>query len=65
MSDEEDDIVARECAVCAKKVTFGHRVSHSNRKTLRRWEPNLHPVRAVVKGKVVRIRVCTRCLRSG
>ena len=56
--------MARECAVCAKKVAFGHRVSHSNRKTLRRWEPNLHHVRAIVRGKVVRLRVCTRCLRS-
>ncbi|MCL6595444.1 MAG: 50S ribosomal protein L28 [Firmicutes bacterium] len=57
--------MARQCAVCGKKVAYGHRVSHSNRKTLRRWEPNLHPVRAVVRDKVVRVRVCTRCLRAG
>lgn len=57
--------MARACAVCGKKVAFGHRVSHSNKKTLRRWEPNLRPVRAVVRGKTARIRVCTRCLRSG
>ena len=57
--------MARQCAVCAKKVKFGHRVSRSNKKTLRRWEPNLHAVRALVRGKPVRLRVCTRCLRSG
>lgn len=57
--------MARACAVCGKKVAFGHRVSHSNKKTLRRWEPNLRPVRAVVRGKAARIKVCTRCLRSG
>lgn len=57
--------MARECAVCGKKVAFGHRVSHSNKKTLRRWEPNLRPVRAMLHGKAVRVRVCTRCLRSG
>jgi large subunit ribosomal protein L28 len=31
----------------------------------RRFEPNLQEVRAVVGGGTRRIRVCTRCLRSG
>jgi large subunit ribosomal protein L28 len=32
--------------------------------TSRTWEPNLQPVRALVDGRVRRITVCTRCLRS-
>jgi large subunit ribosomal protein L28 len=31
----------------------------------RRWNVNLRPVHAKVKGQGKRIRVCTNCLRSG
>jgi len=54
-----------KCDVCGKTVGIGHAVSHSNRKTKRTWSPNLQRVRAVVDGEVRKIRVCTRCLRSG
>lgn len=63
--DKGETVLARACAVCGKKVAFGHRVSHSNKKTLRRWEPNLHRVRAMVKGREERLKVCSRCLKSG
>jgi large subunit ribosomal protein L28 len=43
----------------------GNNVSHANNKTKRRWMPNLQPVRATIGGQVKRVRVCTRCLRSG
>jgi len=33
--------------------------------TARRFEPNLQRVRATVNGGNKRMRVCTRCLRSG
>jgi large subunit ribosomal protein L28 len=33
--------------------------------TPRRFEPNLQRVRAMVNGGIRRLRVCTRCLRSG
>jgi large subunit ribosomal protein L28 len=33
--------------------------------THRRFSPNLHRVRAVLKGVQKRVRICTRCLRSG
>lgn len=44
---------------------MGNNVSHANNKTRRRWLPNLQQVRARLNGAVKRIRVCTRCLRSG
>jgi len=53
------------CEICGKKPIFGHNVSHAHNVTHRRFEPNLHKVRATVKGDVQRVRVCTRCLRSG
>ena len=39
-----------KCSVCGKSVTFGHNVSHSNRKTNRVWKPNIRKVKAVVNG---------------
>ncbi len=43
----------------------GNKVSHSNRRTRRVSKPNLQKVKAVVDGTHKRVRVCTRCLRSG
>lgn len=57
--------MARICEVCGKGRLVGNRVSHSNIKTKRVQQPNLQEVRAVVDGTVKRLRVCTRCLRSG
>ena len=57
--------MARVCEICGKGPITGHNVSHANNKTPRRWYPNLQRVRVVVNGVVRRIRVCTRCLRSG
>lgn len=57
--------MARICILCDKGPSVGNNVSHANNKTRRRWLPNLQRVRARVDGKVRRIRVCTRCLRSG
>ena len=43
----------------------GHAVSHAHNLTNRVWKPNLQSVRAKVDGKVKKIDVCTRCIRSG
>lgn len=57
--------MAATCEVCGKGPVYGNNVSHANNKTRRRWNPNLQSVRAVTKGGVKKIRVCSRCLRSG
>ncbi len=57
--------MAQECEICHKRPSAGHNVSHSNRKTPRRWNVNLQTVRALVNGAARRIRVCTRCIRAG
>lgn len=57
--------MARVCDVCGKGKVFGNKVSFSNRKSSRSWSPNLRSVKAVVNGSPKRIKVCTRCLRSG
>jgi large subunit ribosomal protein L28 len=45
-------------------VVFGHNVSHSNRKTNRRWLPNVQKTSVLVKGVSRRINACTRCIRT-
>jgi large subunit ribosomal protein L28 len=57
--------MAQRCDVCGKGPQSGHRVSHAHNVTKRRFNPNLRRVRAVVKGVQKRVKVCTRCLRSG
>ena len=55
----------RSCYVCGKGVAFGNNVSHANNKTRRVWKPNLQVARVVADGKVIRVKVCTRCLKAG
>jgi large subunit ribosomal protein L28 len=57
--------MARTCDICGKGVQHGQNVSHAHNVTKRRWEVNLQTVRALVAGKPKRLRVCTRCIRSG
>ena len=57
--------MAYTCKFCGKRRQKAHKVSHSNIKTRKWQQPNLQTVRAVVDGTVKRIRVCTRCIRSG
>jgi large subunit ribosomal protein L28 len=61
----QEDAMARSCEICGKSPQVGHSVSHANNKTKRRWYPNLQRVHAIQNGTTRRIRVCTRCLRSG
>ena len=55
----------KRCEICGKSPLYGHSVSHANNKTRRVFNPNIQTVRAVVGKSHKRIRVCTRCLRSG
>jgi large subunit ribosomal protein L28 len=68
----------RECSVCGKRVTVGYQYTYRGLakskggvgrkvtgKTKRKFRPNLQKVRAASGGTVKRVRVCTRCLRSG
>lgn len=58
--------MARVCEICGKKTLFGHSVSHAHNVSNRPWHPNLQRVRvAVPGGGTKRMRLCTRCLRTG
>ncbi|MDO8724245.1 MAG: 50S ribosomal protein L28 [Syntrophales bacterium] len=59
--------MSRICTVCGKKPSVGNSVSHANNKTKRTWYPNIQKLRCRDEktGAVKRVKVCTRCLRSG
>ena len=59
--------MSRICEVCGKKPVVGHNVSHANTKTKKVWYPNLQSLRCVDEKtkSVKRVKVCTRCIRSG
>jgi large subunit ribosomal protein L28 len=57
--------MAAVCDICGRKPGFGMQVSHSHRRSNRRWEPNIQRVRAIVNGAPKRVHVCAKCLKAG
>src|SRR3954452_18913376 len=58
--------MSRRCELTAKGPQVGHKVSHSNIKTKRRFLPNLCNVTFIsdVLGRNVRLRVSTNAIKS-
>jgi large subunit ribosomal protein L28 len=57
--------MANKCEICGKGSMSGNSVSHSHRKTRKVSKPNIQKVKVTVNGTPKRIKVCTRCIRSG
>ncbi len=57
--------MAAVCQMCGKRPSFGMSISHSHRRTKRRWDPNIQRVRAMVDGAPRRLQVCTSCIKAG
>lgn len=55
----------RSCKICGKGTLVGNNVSHSNNRSKKEWFPNLQKQKVTLNGRVKRIVVCTRCIRSG
>jgi len=53
------------CFYCGKSTLSGRAISHSKRKTLKTWHPNLHRVHVIVQGVRKHVMTCTRCQRAG
>lgn len=58
--------MARRCALTGKGVLFGHKVSHANNKSNRRFLPNLQNVSFLSEslGRTVSLRLSTRAIRT-
>lgn len=70
--------MARKCPFTGKKTVFGRSIARRGKAkylggvgrkvtgiTKRRFKPNIQKVRAVVDGKVCRIRVSTKAIKMG
>lgn len=70
--------MSQRCEVCGKSVQLGNSVKQrglakylggNGRKTTgitrRQFKPNLQKIRVQKDGRVVRMRVCTACIRAG
>ena len=57
--------MAAVCEVCGKHPSFGMSISHSHRRTKRRWNPNIQRIRVMVGRTPRRMNVCTSCIRAG
>jgi large subunit ribosomal protein L28 len=53
-----------KCEICGKIPQFGHNVSHSMRHTKRQFRVNVQKTTILENGKLRKIKVCNRCLRT-
>ena len=56
--------MAQRCDICGKAPASGSNVSHSQRHTKRRFQPNIQSAKLLVGGELKRMKICTRCLRT-
>lgn len=58
--------MSRQCDLTGKKALVGHKVSHSNIKTKRRFMPNLQNVTLIsdTLGRSFKVRVSTNALKT-
>lgn len=58
--------MGRKCSISGKRAQRGSKVSHSNNKSLKKWEVNLQNKRLFDSetGRWIRLRVSTRMLRT-
>ena len=72
------DKMAKICYSCAKGTMFGNTLSRrgqlkkkggtgskTSRVNKRTFTPNLQKIRTIIKGKVKRVLVCTKCIKAG
>ena len=53
-----------KCELCGKAGHTGNNVSHSKRRTKTRFMPNIQRSTITVDGRLRRLSLCTRCLRT-
>ncbi len=58
--------MSRKCELTGVGVLYGNNVSHSQRKTRRRFEPNLRSVKFIssITAQEYRLSVSAKCIRS-
>jgi large subunit ribosomal protein L28 len=56
--------MAMKCVNCGKGIMVGHNVSHAKNRTRKVFKPNLHSARIIIDGTSMRVKLCTKCLRT-
>ena len=56
--------MGKRCQVTGKAAMSGNNVSHSQRKTRRKFQPNLQNVTLYQDGRKIKLQVSTRFLRT-
>ncbi len=56
--------MAKVCHNCAKRFLAGNNVSHSHRKTRRRFNPNLQAKKIKEGNTTMKVYLCARCIKS-
>ena len=57
--------MSRRCDLTGRGPQVGHKVSHAHNLSKKRWNINLQKVRVIIDGRVQRIRVSTKAIKSG
>ena len=70
--------MARVCEICGKRTESGGTIARRGLpkkkggiglnitgRSKRKFKPNIQRVRAMVDGQATRVKVCTRCIKSG
>ena len=57
--------MSKQCDVCGKVPLKAAKLTFSHKQIVKRQNPNLQEVKAIVNGETKRIKVCTSCLRAG
>lgn len=52
------------CEICERKPMYGNNVSHSQRRTRRRFVLNVQRRRIQINGVMRTVHICTRCVRT-
>lgn len=56
--------MSRVCSITGKRPRSGNKVSHSQRHTKRVFRPNVKKKKVMIDGKLVKIKISTRALRT-
>jgi len=57
--------MSKKCEITGKKPVMGYKVSHSQRHTKRRWEPNLRKATVIDEnGNKTQVKMSMRALRT-
>lgn len=56
--------MSRVCPLTGKRPLSGNKRSHSLRATRRRWNVNLQPVKVEIDGRVCRVMLSTKAIKT-